>query len=42
MTTLWYGLAALFGVVAVAGVRGHQAEPIRVRVRHRRRFDERR
>lgn len=38
MTTFWYGLAALLGLVAVAGARGPQAEPIRVRVRrHRRR-----
>lgn len=38
MTTFWYGLAALLGLVALAGARGPQAEPIRVRVRrHRRR-----
>jgi hypothetical protein len=37
MTNLWYGLAAFFGLVAVATARGPQAEPIRVRVRRSRR-----
>jgi hypothetical protein len=37
MTTFWYGLAAFLGLVAVAGARGPQAEPIKVRVRRNRR-----
>jgi hypothetical protein len=37
MTTLWYSLAAVFGLAALAGVRGRDVEPIRVRVRRPRR-----
>jgi hypothetical protein len=37
MTTFWYSLAAVFGLVALAGAHGPQAEPIRVRVRRARR-----
>jgi len=38
MDTLWYSIAAVFGLVALAGARGQQAQPIRLRVRrHRRR-----
>jgi len=37
MDTLWYGIAALFGLAALAGARGPQTQPIRVRVRRLRR-----